>query len=241
MKKKIVVPFKVEDTMRPLITLRESKVQITQGTDYDVEYNIISVKDPVDGAIEYDIEHDIDTTTPGTYTAKISATDKNGLTSEKEFSVEVIKPAVVKKENVQTQTQNQGTPSGGWWEQGNAGAIKVGGYQAALNYCDLNISGNCNSVFDAGGVAGITTNFAGIPYIMDHDGQGFLATLNNNSLTIRWADGREETLYKVSTHIQSYRTGEWYSDDGYDNLYGTDGRLVTQVCLNGGIAWVYWN
>lgn len=132
-------------------------------------------------------------------------------------------------------------PVNDWWAQGGAGAIKVGGYQAALNYCDLGTYGGCNAVFDVGGVAGISSNFAGTTYIADHASQGFSAILYNNSLTIRWSDGREETFWKVSTRVQSVKDGEWYSDDGYDNLYGTDGRLVTQTCVGQGLVWVYWN
>ena len=131
-------------------------------------------------------------------------------------------------------------PNDGWWAMGSAGAIKIGSYQAALEWGDL--WSNMQSVLDQPGVAGYSYTGAGAEYIADHNGHGMEQTLYNNEMQIKRPDGTVETLYKTSSHFASAGVNSaWVSDDGFENYYGADGRVLTQVCQNGGIWFIYWN
>lgn len=109
------VTLTVKDTKAPVIELKKDKVEITAGDKFDMKSNIKSVKDPVDGDIEYndakDLSKDgynitgkIDTTKAGTYKLKVTAFDKNGNKAEKEYSV-VVKEKPKEETQVSNQTQ----------------------------------------------------------------------------------------------------------------------------------------
>ncbi len=117
------VTLTVKDTKAPVIELKKDKVEITAGDKFDMKSNIKSVKDPVDGDIEYndakDLSKDgynitgkIDTTKAGTYKLKVTAFDKNGNKAEKEYSVVVKeKPKEETSSNTQTQGNNNKVPT----------------------------------------------------------------------------------------------------------------------------------
>lgn len=99
----------VHDTQSPVITLTNSKVTITEGDTFDAKENITSVVDPVDGELQcvesepdkdnksapyyengwYMIDSDVDVETPGSYSVRIKACDKNGNASDVAYSVTV--------------------------------------------------------------------------------------------------------------------------------------------------------
>lgn len=97
----------VVDTAAPAINLKEEKVTITEGSDYDLTTNIESVKDLVDGDINYSGEvtedsnfyynfsygEDIDNV--GEHEVIVNAKDKSGNATQIKFILEVkARPAV---------------------------------------------------------------------------------------------------------------------------------------------------
>ena len=81
--------FTIEDTQYPNIEIGQEEILIRQGTETDLNENVLSATDPVDGDVEFTVESKLDIDTPGEYEAKVVATDKNGNTSEKTFMVNV--------------------------------------------------------------------------------------------------------------------------------------------------------
>lgn len=99
----------VHDTQSPQIDIAESKVTMTEGDSFDPKSNIGSVKDPVDGNLEfvdkepekandsapyyengwYTIDNGVDTETPGSYSVRVKACDKNGNAADVSYSVTV--------------------------------------------------------------------------------------------------------------------------------------------------------
>lgn len=77
----------VEDTQFPTISGISDK-EITQGDAIDI-CSGISASDPVDGNLETVIDENADINTPGGYTVKVSAKDKNGNETIEEFTVTV--------------------------------------------------------------------------------------------------------------------------------------------------------
>lgn len=110
--KEFPVKVKVTDTKAPEIALKEDVITLEYESDYDIKENIESVKDPVDGDISfaesagennyYVVEGTIDTTTAGEYTITVKAVDKNKISSEKAYIVNVNE-----KEEVQAPKQSQ--------------------------------------------------------------------------------------------------------------------------------------
>lgn len=99
--KKFSVLLKIKDTNVPVIELKEKEVNIYAGDAYDLNSNIQSVSDVVDGAIPYS-ENDVsdssyytinysefDYNKVGDYTIYIKAYDANGNISEDSFLVHV--------------------------------------------------------------------------------------------------------------------------------------------------------
>ena len=80
--------YKVQDTQKPVIEGVKNK-NILEGTSIDLKEGI-KAKDPVDGDLGVIIEGNIDIYTPGKYTLKAKAADKNGNESEEEFTVTVM-------------------------------------------------------------------------------------------------------------------------------------------------------
>ena len=106
--KEVPMIVSVVDTTAPVINLKEEKVTITSGDDYDLTNNVDSVNDQVDGMISYLNEvnedsklyynfsynpNEIDQV--GTHEVTVTAKDKNGNISTSKFTLEVVEPEPV--------------------------------------------------------------------------------------------------------------------------------------------------
>lgn len=100
--KEIYTTINVVDTKGPEINLEKDSVSIYLGNDYDINSNIESVIDEVDGELEYKkddikeddknyytISTDFNKNEVGDYTVNIKAIDNHGNTSEKSYSISV--------------------------------------------------------------------------------------------------------------------------------------------------------
>ena len=86
---------RVEDTNKPIIELEEENVSVYKNSDYDPKENVTQIYDVIDGNIDdYEIITDLDLSKAGEYEVKVKATDKNGLSAEKTFAVNVRNRAV---------------------------------------------------------------------------------------------------------------------------------------------------
>lgn len=106
--KDVPIIVSIVDTAAPVIQLKEEKVTITRGDEYDFSSNIDSIKDQIDGEISYLNEIDenskfyyhFDYNTEeindvGEHEVKVTAKDKNGNESIMTFLLEVVAPKVV--------------------------------------------------------------------------------------------------------------------------------------------------
>ena len=93
----------VVDTKPGEITLAASSVDIKAGSSYDLFSNITSVIDPIDGSLtastengkgNYTVAVDGDISKAGTYTATVTATDKNGNVSTASYTINVTRAYV---------------------------------------------------------------------------------------------------------------------------------------------------
>ena len=93
----------VVDTKPAEITLAASSVDIKAGSSYDLFSNIVSVIDPIDGSLtastengkgNYTVAVDGDISKAGTYTATVTATDKNGNVSTASYTINVTRAYV---------------------------------------------------------------------------------------------------------------------------------------------------
>ncbi|MBQ1505668.1 MAG: L,D-transpeptidase family protein [Erysipelotrichales bacterium] len=103
--------FSVEDTQGPEITFKEESVSFTEGESFDEKANVESVKDPVDGDLEYTADSDVKADEPGEYTVTVKAEDNHGNKAEKSYTVTV-------KEKPAPQPVN---PGGGGSSSGSTG------------------------------------------------------------------------------------------------------------------------
>lgn len=98
----VEVTFTIKDTKKPKIKLESGEITVDWGADYNPYSNIVSVKDPVDGALArvekeqseagdgwYTITGSYDTSESGTYFLTVVAQDRNGNKKSKEFSLVV--------------------------------------------------------------------------------------------------------------------------------------------------------
>lgn len=119
----------IEDSKAPVIKLKEKSITIQTGTAFDAKDNIESVRDPVDGKLEYQDEKeadkgtyiiisDVDSKQAGEYTVTIRAMDKNGNEAEKSYSV-LIQNAVT-AENTNNAGKSQSNTAGGNQKNNNA-------------------------------------------------------------------------------------------------------------------------
>lgn len=83
----IVFKIIIEDNQSPEIILNKEKIEIDFGEVYDLKSNIKSVKDVVDGDLEYTIEGKINSEKPGEYKIKVIAEDFNKNVTTKDFVV----------------------------------------------------------------------------------------------------------------------------------------------------------
>lgn len=103
--KEVPLVISVIDSVSPTIELKEEKITITQGNDYDLLENIESIKDDIDGDIPfrqeleenstfyYHLEYDSSTIGQvGEHEIKVLAKDKNGNTETSSFILEVVAP-----------------------------------------------------------------------------------------------------------------------------------------------------
>ena len=91
----------VVDTTAPVVKIKEEKVTITEGDDYDLTTNIESVTDGVDGDIAYsndvqegsnfyyNFSYGADIDDVGSHEVVVNAEDKNGNVTQTKFTVEV--------------------------------------------------------------------------------------------------------------------------------------------------------
>jgi len=114
--------IEVKDTKKPEINLKKEKVIIEYGETYQLQSNIKSVKDVVDGSLKYIDNKDMEKQEGGYYTItgkvnhkksgdydiKVIAVDKNGNQSEQSFVVHVNekKQTVSQGETTQTKKVN---------------------------------------------------------------------------------------------------------------------------------------
>ena len=103
--KEVPIVVSVVDTAPPVIKLKEEKVTITSGDEYDLTSNIESVDDAVDGVISYSNQVDENSTEyydftydasqideVGTHEITVNAKDKNGNLTVIKFNLEVVEP-----------------------------------------------------------------------------------------------------------------------------------------------------
>ncbi|MEF9961803.1 MAG: NlpC/P60 family protein [Erysipelotrichaceae bacterium] len=100
---------KVEDTTKPIIDLTESSVTLDYDEDFDAHDYVLRCYDEIDGDLDYSVTSDVDTKTAGDYTAKISASDKNGNTTERLIYVNVKEKAKVASNNYYNANANFGS------------------------------------------------------------------------------------------------------------------------------------
>ena len=100
--KTIPIVVSIVDTTAPVINLKEDRVVITEGDDYDLTYNVESVIDEVDGQMYYNGEVDENTTmyynfsynqdeidNVGEHEVIVNAKDKSGNLATKSFILQV--------------------------------------------------------------------------------------------------------------------------------------------------------
>lgn len=117
--KKISLKVKVKDSIAPTISLKEENVSINKGDQFDINSNIESVNDVVDGNLplsdsekktSYIVSSNLDTNVPGEYDVNIKATDSNGNVSESSYKITVTAPAPAPVvQNIQNNTNQNVT------------------------------------------------------------------------------------------------------------------------------------
>lgn len=125
--KEIMFKVNVIDTTAPTINIKEEKITLTEGDNYDFVGNIDSIKDEVDGDITYQSDAGEDSklfynfafgediNSVGEHEVSIIAKDNSGNTSVKKFIIEVKeKPVVVSTPSViNTPETNASAPANG--------------------------------------------------------------------------------------------------------------------------------
>ena len=82
--------YEVTDTQAPIIEFKKDTIVKYVGTDYDPKENIERIYDVVDGDItDYTIGGDYDLQNKGIYNVTVTATDRNGLTSEASYCLTI--------------------------------------------------------------------------------------------------------------------------------------------------------
>ena len=153
----------VEDSKKPVIELKNESITITAGDRLELQDNIKSVKDSVDGDLKYSdktIEKDgyyidkgkLDTKKAGTYEVKVIAVDVNGNKTEKSFKVNVKKKERAKKPSSNSSgngnlSNNGGSNGGTSNNSGNSGSNSGN----SSNGGSSNNSGNGGSTNNGGG------------------------------------------------------------------------------------------
>ncbi len=113
--KKYSASAEVVDTQFPSIEIEKETLTVTEGTSLNVMPNITAVTDPVDGQLpegdgvtaSYTAVSDLNTNKPGKYTVTVTAADKNGNQTTRDFAVTVKekpKPVVTASAKVSANT-----------------------------------------------------------------------------------------------------------------------------------------
>ncbi|MBR2810227.1 MAG: hypothetical protein IKD69_02500 [Solobacterium sp.] len=79
----------VKDTQMPWIDFKEDTITIQEGTTITRGANVLGAHDAVDGDLEYTVDGDVDSSTPGDYIMRVTAHDHNGNTAVREYLVTV--------------------------------------------------------------------------------------------------------------------------------------------------------
>lgn len=108
--RKVNFSVNVVDKDAPVVELKDENVTITKGDSYNILDNIVSVKDKVDGELNYQIKEIVndkvdtnyytingsfDNNTVGVYTLEVKAVDKSNNVATSTFTINVEKPKVV--------------------------------------------------------------------------------------------------------------------------------------------------
>ena len=139
--KDVEIKITVEDTAKPVIKLKKNEIKITAGDKLNLNKNIESVKDRIDGELKYSKEKveksgyyidkgKLDTKKAGTYTITVKAYDANGNKTEKSYKVKVEKKVEVKQPQEETpiaQSQNSDSGNQGSSPHANSGTGNTGG------------------------------------------------------------------------------------------------------------------
>ncbi|MEG0265299.1 MAG: NlpC/P60 family protein [Erysipelotrichaceae bacterium] len=143
---------KVEDATKPIIDLKESSVTLDYDEDFDARSYVARCYDEIDGDLDFSVTSDVDTKTAGDYTVKISASDKNGNTTERLIYVNV-------KEEVRATKNNY---SGNAYSGGvNTSGVAAGSVAAAA-LSQLGQYQDCTSLVSRS-LAAVGINFYGYP------------------------------------------------------------------------------
>ena len=123
---------------------------------------------------------------------------------------------------------------------GDYGSIKVGSYNAGLYGDERRYDATLDKYIDMEDAAPMYTLYSGIPYIPDHNYQGFDETITNDELFIYDTKGVPTRYIKVSDHA-CYGWTTWITEDGLDIYEGELGvDLITQTCIKGGVSFGLW-
>ena len=87
-----VFTIDIVDTIYPRISLNANEVKVKHGVEYDINSNVVSVVDVIEGDIPYEAQGEVNVKKAGTYEIKVIAADSHGNTSEKTFKVKVPEP-----------------------------------------------------------------------------------------------------------------------------------------------------
>ena len=102
--KEVPIVVSVIDTVAPTITLKDEVMTITQGEEFNLNDNIESVNDLIDGNLNYmesiddgslkyySISYDDDLSSIGSHEIIVNAVDNSGNTTTQKFNLEVVEP-----------------------------------------------------------------------------------------------------------------------------------------------------
>lgn len=94
------VKINVVDTQAPVITLKKEEVELQYGKKWNPHMYVDSVKDCVDGDLDYVVEGEVNSNKAGIYEINYKAVDKNGCVSKEALKVVVHDKEVVRYDNV---------------------------------------------------------------------------------------------------------------------------------------------
>ena len=124
--KEVAFVVNVMDTTAPEVKIKEEKVTITEGDDYDLTSNVESVKDDIDGDITYlnEVKEDSnfyynfsygeDIDNVGSHEVIVNAKDKHGNVTQTKFTLEVkAKPVTVAEPSAPVNANAPANAAGG--------------------------------------------------------------------------------------------------------------------------------